>query len=104
LQHSKNGIFTDFAPACHPFARGFRGHARGGELAQLVVDERQEVGSRLAVARAAALSRRVKSDMTDDFIRHRRQMHRKTRVMVWHSRHWADTNSSTMSHSWPREV
>jgi hypothetical protein len=42
--------------------------------------------------------------MTVDSISHRRQIHAKTRGMVSHSRHWADTNSSTMSHSWPREV
>jgi hypothetical protein len=48
LQHSKNGIFTNFAPAGHSLARSFRGHARG-ELPQLVTDERQEVGSSLAV-------------------------------------------------------
>jgi hypothetical protein len=36
-------------------AGGFRGHARGGELAQLVIDERQEVGRSLAVAASGSI-------------------------------------------------
>jgi hypothetical protein len=38
-----------------------------------------------------------------EFIGYGRQNHMKTRV-IWHFRHWADTNCSTMSHSWPRGV
>jgi hypothetical protein len=50
LQHSKNDIFADFAPASRSIAEDFHGPACGGALPQLVVDERQEVGSSPAVA------------------------------------------------------
>src|SRR5262249_22717741 len=85
-------------------AGGFRGQARGGELPQLVVDERQEVGSSLAVAGSGSVKEAGhRGHAATKFISNWRQNHWKPRV-IGHTCRWADTNSSTPSHSWPREV
>jgi hypothetical protein len=49
VAHQPQIGFADQGGGVEGVAGGFRGHARGRELAQLVVDEGEQVGGRLAV-------------------------------------------------------
>ena len=73
---------------------GFGRHARGGELPQLVVDEREQLGGGLAVAGLGGLEKSGQIGHEVEFISSRRQKHTQRRAIAY-SRRWADTDSST---------
>ena len=81
---------------------GFGRHPCGGELPQLVVHERQQVGRGLAVAgRGVEEAHHV--GHSADIIGYRPQDQVNPKA-IGPSCHRADTNTSTTSHSSPREV
>jgi hypothetical protein len=87
-------------------AGGFGRHPRGGELAQLVVHERQQVGLGPAVAGRGRIEAagHIGHDGRVYQLLAAEPQETEGDLVIGHSRHGAATNSSTMSHSWPREV